>query len=163
VYSDLANVYSELDRPADAERTVRQALSLDPEHPILLGNLALQLVRQRKFAAAESAIVKVRARAPDNPVQLAQHAFVVARLGKAPEARALLDTAERLGVSRVQLAISYLVLGDTARTFALLERGVREGDDALGLLLDSTYFVPLRGDARFRRLVSQVRGDVRQP
>ncbi|GMV09416.1 MAG: hypothetical protein AMXMBFR55_11500 [Gemmatimonadota bacterium] len=157
VYSDLANLYSTLDRPADAERAIRQALALDPGHPILLGNLALQLVRLGRFVAAESAIVRSRARAPDNPVQLGQHAFIAARLGQRDRARALADSAARLGVSRVSLATTWLALGDTARTYALLERALREGDDELPFVLDSTTFAAIRREPRFQRILEAVR------
>lgn len=157
VYSDLANVQAGLQRFAEAEASVRRALTLDPGHPILLGNLAVQLVQQKKFAAAESAIVAVRARAPNDPTQLAQHAYITARLGRAAEARRLADSASRVGASRVSLALTYLALGDTAATYAQLERGARDGDDGMAFVLDTSSFRMLRGTPRFQRLLEAVR------
>jgi Flp pilus assembly protein TadD len=157
VYADLANLHTELNDFREAERALRQALTLDPGHPILLGNLALLLANQRRYAAAESVIVRLRARVPDDPVALGQHAFIAARLDKRTLARALADSAERRGLSRVALASTYDVLGDTTTMYRLLDQAVRDGDDRLDFLLDSTNFRTVRDQPHFQRVLAAAR------
>lgn len=157
VYADLANLHTELNDYRAAERALRQALTLDPGHPILLGNLALLFTNQRDFVAAESMMVRLRARVPEDPVALGQHAFIAARLGKREVARALADSAERAGLSKVALASTYVTLGDTTAMYRLLDQAVRDGDDRLDFLLDSTNFVEVRGQPHFVRLLELAR------
>ncbi|HEX4936996.1 MAG TPA: BTAD domain-containing putative transcriptional regulator [Gemmatimonadaceae bacterium] len=157
VYADLANLHTELNDYREAERALRQALTLDPGHPILLGNLALLLSNQRNYVAAESMMVRLRSRVPADPVALGQHAFIAARLGKRDAARALADTAERLGLSKVALASTYVVIGDTTAMYRLLDQAVRDGDDRLDFLLDSTNFVEVREQPHFARLLDVAR------
>jgi serine/threonine-protein kinase len=156
-YAALAQLYAELDRYSDAEQAYRQALSLDPGHPLLLGNLALQLTKQRRYEEAEPIILEARRKAPRDVVQIGQHAFIASRIGKTDQARALLDTAESLGLSPVELASVWSSLGDTARALDLLERAVRERDDGVTFLLDTSAFVSLRGSPRYQQLVAKVR------
>jgi serine/threonine-protein kinase len=158
VYADLGQVYRELDRIPESERAYRAALALDPGHPILLGNLALSLTYQERFAEADSAMAAARARAPADAHLAGKHAFIHARLGREAQARATLDTAAALGISLVELASGYAVLGDRERALALLERAVNEGDDGVVALLDPAIVPSLRADPRMKRLVERVRG-----
>ena len=98
----------------------------------------------------------MRAKVPDDPTQLGQHAYIAARLGKAALARLLADSAERRGAGRVSLALTYLAVGDTAAMYAQLERGAREGDDGMTFVLDTTTFRSLRGSPRFQRLLAEI-------
>jgi TolB-like protein/DNA-binding SARP family transcriptional activator/Tfp pilus assembly protein PilF len=157
VYADLANLHTELNDFRAAERELRQALTLDPGHPILLGNLALLLTNQRNYASADSVMERLRARVPEDPVALGQHAFIAARLGRLEVARARADSAERRGLSKVALASTYVVMGDTTAMYRLLDQAVRDGDDRLDFLLDSTNFVEVRGQPHFARLLEIAR------
>lgn len=157
VYADLANLHTERNDYRAAERALRQALTLDPGHPILLGNLALLLANQHNFVAADSMMVRLRTRVPEDPVALGQHAFIAARLGKREVARALADSAERVGLSKVALASTYVTLGDTTTMYRLLDQAVRDGDDRLDFLLDSTNFVEVRGQPHFVQLLELAR------
>ena len=158
VYADLGQVYRELDRTVESERAYRAALALDPGHPILLGNLALNLTYQERFAEADSAMVAARARSPNDAHLVAKHAFIHARLGRTAQARATLDTAAAMGVSPVELASTYAVLGDRGRALDLLERAVDDRDDGVVALLDPAVMTSLRDDPRMKRLVERVRG-----
>jgi Flp pilus assembly protein TadD len=158
VYSELARLYRELNRFADAEQALRTALTLDPGHPILLANLGIELAHQEKFAEAAKLISQARQKRPEDLNLMGMQAFVYARLGRKAESRALLDTAEAMGLSPYNLGNVYEVLGDRERAIALLTRAVREHDDGATLLLDSTAMPSLRNDPRYRRLVEEVRG-----
>ena len=157
VYADLANVYNTLDRYEDEVTALRSALALDAGHPILLGNLALALSSLRRFDEAEAALAQARRRVPDDANLVGRHAFLHAQLGHAAAARALLDTAAGLGVSPVELAVTYAELGDRARALDLVERAVRDRDDGVVSILDTMVLRPLRDDPRLVRLVEQVR------
>lgn len=157
VYSDLANLYGDMNRFPDAEQALRQALSLDPGHPILLGNLAIQLANQKRFAAADTVIAAVRKQRADDPTAMGQHAFVLANLSKVSHARALLDSAEQRGLSHVQLALTYLVLGDTGAVYRQLERALEVRDDGLPMVLDTTLFAGIRSQPRYQSIAERVR------
>ncbi len=157
VHADLANLYGEMNRFVDAEGSLRRALALDPGHPILLGNLALNLAHQKRYAGADSIILLLRAQNPDDPTLMGQHSFILANLGEHARARALVDSAGRAGLSRVNLASTLLVLGDTSATLSQLERAFAERDDGLSVLLDTSMFAGLRTHPRYVQLVSSVR------
>lgn len=161
VYADLSAVYHALDRYDDEVTALRSALALDPGHPILLGSLAMALSSLRRFGEAEAAMAQGRQRVPGDANLVARHAFLQARLGHGAAARALLDTAATLGVSPVELAITCTELGDRERALGLLERAVREHDDGVVAILDTTIMHSLHSDPRMKRLVAQVRQ--RQP
>lgn len=157
VHSDLANLYGDLNRFEDAEQSLRRALALDPGHPILLGNLALNLAHQKRYAGADSIMALLRVQNPDDPTLMGQHSFILANLGQSARARALVDSAARAGLSRVNLASTLLALGDTGAALAQLERAFAERDDGLTVLLDTTMFAGLRTNARYVQLVASVR------
>lgn len=158
VYSDLAATYDALNRTKDQESAIRQALALDPGHPILLGNLSMNLAYQKRFAEAESALVEARKRTPKEANLLGRHAFLSARLGRTERARALLDTAVAAGLSKVNVALTWLELGDRERALDLLEQAVRDRDDNAVSILDPAMFPSLRDDPRYRKLVEEVKG-----
>lgn len=159
VYADLASLYADMNRFPDAESALRQALSLDPGHPILLGNLAIQLANQQRYASADSVLVTVRKHRADDATTMGQHAFVLANLARHSHARALLDSAEQRGLSHVQLALTYLVLGETARVYRQLERALQVQDDGLWMLRDTTLFVGIRAQPQYQAIVNRVRAD----
>ena len=156
-HAALGQLYAALDRHKEAESAYREALTLDPGHPLLLGNLALSLTKQKRYGEVEPVILEARRKAPKDVTFIGQHAFIASQTGKTREAKALLDTAEALGLSRVELAVTWSSLGDTARALDLLERAVRERDDGVSYLLDTTVFTDLRRLPRYERLLAEVR------
>ncbi|OFW13741.1 MAG: hypothetical protein A3H29_05750 [Acidobacteria bacterium RIFCSPLOWO2_02_FULL_67_21] len=95
--------------------------------------------------------------AAHDPVYLASlvHARAVAgdRAGarEAFESRARLDRQRY--VSPYHLALAHVGLDDHEAAFAALERAVVDSDPALPFIAVEPRFAPLRGDARYARLV----------
>ncbi|HKG91052.1 MAG TPA: BTAD domain-containing putative transcriptional regulator [Gemmatimonadaceae bacterium] len=158
VYADLAGLYGEVNRFAQAESAWRKALTLDPGHPILLGGLAVELAHQGKLEEALGYIVQARRKVPDDVNTMGQQAYVLARLKRGAEARALLDTALAAGMSQYNAANIYATLGDRERAIAMLERSVRDRDDGAVALLDSTGIPSVWHDPRVQKLVAELRG-----
>lgn len=158
VYADLGAVYMTLNRWRDAEQSFRSALALDPGHPILSQNLANVLAELGRYAEAAQVIEQGRRRAPDDVRAMGLQAYVLARAGRTEQARVLVDSATRAGLPLVSQASVHATLGDTTKAWSLIERALREGDDDLNMLLDSTAFPALERDARMKRIRAEVRG-----
>lgn len=157
VYSDLAKVYNDLNRTFAAESALRSALALDPGHPILLGQLGINLSYQKRYAEALALVAEARRKAPREGLMIGQHAYVLAKLGRRAEAMALLDTAAAVGSDRIGLATTYAVLGEKERAIGLVEAAVRDHDPGVVAILDPDILAEIRGDARMKRLVAEVK------
>ena len=157
VYDDLGHVYSALTMVREQEQALRTALKLDPGHPILLGNLGSAVMRQRRFDEAQKIVAEARRKAPRSPHLVGMDAYLNARLGRREPALALADTAAALGSSLVELASVYAMLDERDRAFALLDRAIRQRDDGLVSLFDTSVVHALRTDPRMEGIMQRVR------
>lgn len=123
--SNLGLAYLLLGRYADADRSFRRALAAAPETPIALLNLAdTTLLRgDRKGASALYAqVLEKAARDPDPDALLITRAQALAHLGRAEEAVAAIQQAQRRDADNPQVAYA------AAQVFALV------GDETSALL-----------------------------
>ncbi|HEY7369899.1 MAG TPA: protein kinase [Thermoanaerobaculia bacterium] len=143
----------------EAMREAEKAIEMDPSFAIARRVLGLaheqasnpeRAIEELKRAAELSGGTQFRA-------ELA-HAFGVA--GRLEEARKTLAELEELAktryVSPYYTAAAYLPLGDSDRTFALLEDAFRERSHGLTFLKVDPKFDPVRSDPRFTDLVRRV-------
>jgi Tfp pilus assembly protein PilF len=153
----LAFRYVLLDRPAQAQRYIDQALARDSSFFMthwVLGRLHL--------AAGEyDAALREFSRPGTDLGGAGQQALVgytLARAGRAAEARAVLDgllEQRRSGgyVAPSDIAIIYVGLGDRENALSWLEQLVRQRGQRVFLKGDP-IFDPLRDDRRFQRLLT---------
>jgi CHAT domain-containing protein/Tfp pilus assembly protein PilF len=156
---NLAGVYRELGRYAEAEPLLKRALAIDervsgPDHPEVasdLSSLALLYHVQERYPEAESLYrraLDIRERAlgdhPDTALTLGNLASLMAEQGRLDEAepllrRALAVTEKALGsnhpdtgYSANSLAVTYRALGRRDEARVLLERALAIFERALG-------------------------------
>ncbi len=94
------------------------------------------------------------------PDVLTPYAYALARAGRQPEARAMLDglreTAKPRAPAPVRVALVHIALGETDRAFEWLEKAIEARDWQMALLNVEPAFDPLRSDQRFAALVERV-------
>lgn len=95
---------------------------------------------------------------PGNPFTLGWLGYAHGMKGDKTSARAVLDSLRRMSsvryVQPYSLALVHLGLGDREEALALLERGVREHTDEVVFLGVDPAMDPLRGEPRFRTLLT---------
>lgn len=162
--NNLGVLYYYTGQYARAERQQRAALLLAPQDPYFFSNLATTLSLAGKHAEASSAAKRAVSIAPGNQSLKAILAFVYARGGQRAEAeqivQALTDSAD---VNVHNLAMAHLALGETDRTFELLERAIAEGGNFVADIGIDPALDPLRDDPRMDALLEKIKRPLTAP
>ncbi|MFI5372830.1 MAG: protein kinase, partial [Candidatus Eisenbacteria bacterium] len=142
-----------------ALRTLRGVLELDPGFATALTDLGRMLTETGAHDEAIESFRHAERVLGTGGKPSAGLAYALARAGRVDEARhALAEMEARLApapaaAGRHSIAVTYLALGDRERAIEWLERAHRDGDRALVWLKVHPRLDPLRGDARFERLI----------
>ena len=133
--------------------TLRLWPSFGPVHY----HLGLAYEQLNRHAEAIAELERARALSGDLPYLLASlgHAYAVA--GRGDDARRLLRTLEGTPDLAPSLAaLIYTGLGDNTRALDRLEQAVEQRDAYLAFLQVNPVWDPLRGEARFQRLLNRL-------
>jgi tetratricopeptide (TPR) repeat protein len=135
VLVELGSVLSDQGRPREAEQVLREALSLQPDHPTALNNLAYLLAEGRK-PGREAVDLAERAVAaePRNPAFLDTLGWALFRVGRTEEAHRILLRAVGDGGGADPVLREHL--GDIQATLGHLEQAVTSYRRALRLAPD---------------------------
>jgi tetratricopeptide (TPR) repeat protein len=154
--ADLAEFYSYVNRPREAEAEARRVLALDPGFLQARCWLAGALAEERRYDEAVTVIEK----GTDDGYSLSALGFVYASAGRRAEARAVLERLIRL--ARADYGLSYNVasiyasLGDVEGMLPWLDRAFAERSGALLLLNVVPQFAAVRSNPRFRAFTARV-------
>jgi tetratricopeptide (TPR) repeat protein len=145
----------QVDRYEEGADAARRGLELEPEHPVLLDVLALNLIELDELGAAEQALLAALGLWPDDTTLICHYALACARGGQFDKARRLVERAAQLGpedvdVLRVRAQVAQLS-GDRKASKYIDELLAVEPDDRAGHML--------RGNVLVER--SDIRGAVR--
>lgn len=138
----------------------RRAVELRPE--VLLGHwiLGLANVHLGHLGAGKKALRRAVELSEDGPVMIAQLAWALARGGERREARERLGALDAMAattfVSPCQRAAVLVALGDTQAAMTRLEEGADARDAWVLFMGTDPRFAPLRGEPRFRALLTRV-------
>jgi tetratricopeptide (TPR) repeat protein len=137
----------------------RQAIVVDPEFWIghmMLGQASEQLGRD---AAALEALTAASRFSGHNSKPVSLRGYLLAKAGRAREARDLLTTLERVSRDRYvppyALALVHAGLGEREEVFDALEKAVAEHDAHLVFLPVDPKWDTYRGDPRFAALLAR--------
>ena len=144
--------------PATGIELLEQFLREDPKSSVRRGAVATELARlgrseeARKLVEPLTGATGLQARV--------RRALVLAMLGEAAEARAILQEWER-GDTPAYLATDraaslYVLVGEKEKALEVLERDFREGDQVLWAAYRRPFFDPLRREPRFMRLLEEL-------
>jgi TolB-like protein/Tfp pilus assembly protein PilF len=160
IHADLGGVYLMARRYDEAIEQLRKTLEIDPEfywaHRFL--GLALEL----KGATAEAIGEYQRAfELSDDPTMLGFIGHAEAASGRPNEARQMLDrltaAAKTRYVPAYAFAVIHLALGEKDKALDWLEKNARDhASPVTNLITVDPYLDPLRGDPRFKALVSAI-------
>jgi len=137
----------------------RQAIVIDPEFWIGRFLLAQAAERLGNHELALEELGRAARLSGGNSKAVALRGFLLAKLGRADEARDLRATLESLSRSRyvppVALALVSVGLGDRPAAYAWLERALDSRDVHVVYLPVDAKWDALRGEARFRALLKR--------
>ncbi len=124
-YVNAASLYSELNKPQQAEQTVMQLLALDPDHVTGLMTLSTILRRGGRLPDALMVQQRILQLEPDNPLNVINLASVMIDMGELAQAEEILKRAAEQarpdsGLLQAELAQIYMALRryDEARSYA---------------------------------------------
>ena len=139
-----------------AERHARQSLAVDPNFWGGYVNLGQALAGQGRYEEALVAIAEGY-RLAGNAKGLTRRAYVLGRMGRTAEAKALLGELEqgKRPVPPYEIAAVHAGLGGANRAFAWLEKAYAARDANLVFLPVDPKMDPIRGDARFQALLDR--------
>ncbi len=140
----------------------RRGVQLRPDRALGYWGLALASLDAGRAERAIEALRRAVELSEGGPSMRAQLGWVLARVGRHDEARAVLRELERLGegafVSPYQRAVLSLGLGERARALDELEQAAEERDPWIVFLRADTALLELHGEPRFDALVARVHG-----
>ena len=127
----------DLERYAEASRTVQAGLVQEPESVPLLFLRCNCEARLGNLAAAEQAILTALRLLPEEPALLCRYALLVARVGQLDKAARLIDEATRIdaedpAVARARVTLAYLRGNDRQVTQASKELLASDPEDTFG-------------------------------
>jgi len=142
-----------------ALRQARTAFDLEPNFPMMRGQLALALIVNGKNEEAISLLQQAPPNVPgfEAAVMLA-HAY--AKQGKRTEAEQQVSLIRATAKSQARpyyVASIYATLGDKDKAFAELEKAFDQRDCYLGRIAVDPFFDPLRDDPRFKSLLQRMK------
>jgi tetratricopeptide (TPR) repeat protein len=157
VMAQLARRFDRMDEEA------WHMIALAPEH--FLGHWVLGMHRDAVGARddAVAALERAHELSRGSPFTLGFLAFAYGRAGRADDARALLQGADKAAkagyVPPSTFAFGHIGLGDWSAAFEWLDRAI-EGRDPLVMPIKTYPFLdPVRGDARYRALLRKMNLD----
>jgi TolB-like protein/Tfp pilus assembly protein PilF len=158
VNAELAWVYYLMQRPAQAEGQIRQALQLDPNFShawFIQGMILIQQHRPREAVASLEKAVQLGGIA--NHVSSALGAAYAAA-GDSTAARRTLEDFERRAsreyVSSFSIAVIHTALGERRQAIDWLLRGIRTRDNLLTENFFDPLLDPLRSDPRYQEVLA---------
>ena len=158
VNAELAWVYYLMQRPAQAEGQIRQALQLDPNFShawFIQGMILIQQHRPREAVASLEKAVQLGGFA--NHVSSAL-AAAYAAVGDSTAARRILEDFERRAsreyVSSFSIAVIHTALGERRQAIDWLLRGIRTRDNLLTENFFDPLLDPLRSDPRYPEVLA---------
>jgi len=147
---NLANLYSRLGRPAEAESQLRSALRLDPRFVPALVNLADLLRGIGRDADGEGLLQEALGLEPDSAEAIHALALLRVRQGRQAEAVRLLRRAATLRPETIRFAYVYAVAlnstGDPKGAIAVLEQAHRRRPANRDVLAALVSIARERGD-----------------
>ena len=147
---------------AGAEEAYRAVLALDPENPEAHLELGILHEHRGEVAKAEEHFVESLKADPANPRTLYSYASLYYAADDLETAEELLARAvaadERYSPALSALASIRARQGDYASALAYIEKAVDAGERDVEHFKSALEFAPLRGDPRFRTLLSKMRG-----
>jgi serine/threonine protein kinase/TolB-like protein len=152
---DLASLYLDAGRPADAERAVRKALALDPAYTGGHCSLGMMLLARGQPELALQEMLREN----DQVARAGCVPFAYWALGRTAEA----DAAVALLIDKYSDLSSYVIAqvfafeGKTDAAFEWLERAYRQRDLGLTMVRIDYLFRGLRGDPRFSALLAKMK------
>jgi eukaryotic-like serine/threonine-protein kinase len=133
--------------------TVRLWPSFGPVHY----HLGLAYEQMKRYPEAIAELERARALSGDLPYLLATLGHVYAVAGRADDARRQLRALERnRDLAPSLAALIYTGMGDKTRALDWLEKAFDQRDAYLAFLKVNPVWDPLRGEARFRRLLDRL-------
>jgi len=152
--SFLGGAYEVVDRLEEAEKTIRQLLTLNPDFASAYSSLAYVLLRQGK---AEQALVEVE-NEPEVLWRSLIKAVVLHTLGRKAEADAELTSYIQLyhAFGAYQIAEIYAWRNEPDEAFQWLEKSYLQRDPGLGALLNDTAVKNLYHDPRWEPMLEKV-------
>jgi TolB-like protein/DNA-binding winged helix-turn-helix (wHTH) protein/Tfp pilus assembly protein PilF len=135
----------------------RKALEMHRNYRLLHGYLVLAYVGKQMYTEAMAETQKGLALSGAGPSEKAILAYIYARTGRTPEARAVLsELLAREDAPAYYIAIAYVGLGDSDRAFTWLEKAFQERTGPFNELSADPMFDGLRTDPRFNRLLRRM-------
>ncbi len=104
-YNEIADVYVRADRIDDAVACLTAALKRAPDDGILLNNLGMCRLLQKKYEQALESFARATKAAPSNPIFRANHATALAFVGRDAEAVSEYQTVVERWQAKENLAI----------------------------------------------------------
>lgn len=160
IITNLAGAHLVLGDHNSAISVLQKSIALEPDFPWTHCMLALAEASRGNFGSAVEAAETGYKLAPESVNAMSIYGFVLARAGKADEARKLLDSLiERYQASSSQgrnIARIYAGLGDSDKAFEWLEKDFRSRSAFLPYIRWSPPFEQLRTDPRFDRLLERM-------
>jgi TolB-like protein/Flp pilus assembly protein TadD len=157
--ADEARVLMFAGRYDEAIVAGRAALAIDPQQSLAHFLIGQSLLGQGHPTEALTEFARATA---TRDRSLAGMAVAHAVLGRAGDARAILDTmlveSKQRYVRPEFLAWVYLALGQQERTLSLLERAYADKAGGMIYVPVDPRWLPLRGNARFEALAREIRG-----
>jgi TolB-like protein/Flp pilus assembly protein TadD len=148
-----------LHRNAEAETETRQAIALDSTNGGARSELAMSLVGQHRYREAIANLPSDTADRQPYP-QVAYLGYAYGMADQRADALAVQRRLERHGRQKyiTPEALAYVAMGlrDTATALDWLERGYRERSFFMWTIGADPVYDPLRGSARFERIVQGI-------
>lgn len=156
-HNTLGTMYSYARDYVRSMASYRDALALDENNPIVLGNMALTAAIAGQLEAAQQYAQETLKIDPNDQFTQATLGYVHARAGQRAEAEAALRKLRAIeDASSYLTAMVHTALGDHDAAFKDLERAVSQHDDYVGDLGVDDVFDPLRNDPRMAKLLTQI-------
>ncbi len=161
--SDVAWIFFQSRRFADAERELRAVLGAQPDDTNALTELGFVLSVGERAAEAIPFLERAIALSQGSPAAAGVLIRAYARSGRRADAlRLLAELKERDAAGYVPSGAfvnAYLGLGDTDAAIEWMERAYAEQSNIMQYLKVHPFFDPVRNDSRFANLVARVWGD----
>jgi tetratricopeptide (TPR) repeat protein len=159
VNTNVGWVLNNAGRHDDAIAHLRQTLALDSEYVQARWRLAAALTAAGRYVEALEEGRRLVTLSDSSLPALALYANINAHAGNRDTARARLGDVLARGrheyVPAGSIAGVFAALGDTANTFAWLEKAFAEGSNLIAYLGSDPDYVALRPDPRFQALLSR--------
>jgi serine/threonine-protein kinase len=140
-----------------AARQTEQALSLDRNDPSVHYFLALPNDQLGRFRVAQESYRRAIELSDGAPLYRAGLAYSLARAGQPGEARRILgELRDDPRTANFDIALIHLGLGETDEAVDRLEKAYASRDSQVIYINRDPRFDPLRGDARFDRLIERL-------